>query len=128
MAEFKSLAAILHEPREEPPAISPFIAEIPPPPEPDDPLVALRLDDRFDRALLRLLREIATEVVGRELLLGPVETQAIVERLRARYGISDEIAVETSAQGGDMTIVCASGTIDASLGRRLAAAIDRTAT
>jgi hypothetical protein len=123
-SEFKSLRDILRESREahipQTPAISPLIPQTPAAPQAEyDRLAPARFAERLDRALERLLVEIAAEVVGRELLLAPVEIAAIVERLAERYGLSGDAAVY--AGDGDVTI----GEVDASLGRRIRAAIDR---
>ena len=130
--EFKSFGTILRELRElqeapaVPAAISPLIAEVQAP-QPSDPcrrerLVAARLAERVEVAVRALLREIAAEVLGRELLLAPVELDAIVARLRERY-LAHELAVETTPDG-DVLFTGAGGTIDASLGRRLEAALE----
>lgn len=127
-AEFKSLREIFREAREaHAPVISPLIAEPPPPeqqPAPEesdhrDRLFAAQLAERLDRALERLLEEIAAEVVGRELLLAPIDVETIVERLLQRYGIERD--APRLEHDGDISI----GTLDASLGRRVRAAIDR---
>ena len=131
MAEFKSFATIFRERARaaEPAPISPLIAEPPVPP----PALAARerlfpalLAERLDCAVQTLLREIAAEVVGRELLLAPVEIERIVARLRERYRLDDDCSVRASA-GGDVAFAWSEGEIDASLGRRVAAAIDRAA-
>lgn len=125
--EFKSLATILRELREvreapsPPAAISPLIAEIEAA-EPEDRFFAARLAERLETAVARLLHEIAAEVLGRELLLAPVEIDAIVTRLRDRY-LADDRVIEATPDG-DVVFSCAAGTIDASLGRRLEAAIE----
>lgn len=122
MSDFKSFGEILFQA----PPISPLIAEPAPPlPEPTvsgDPLCATRLAERLDCALARLLEEIAAEVLGRELALAPVEIDTIVARLRKRYGVLDGTIVTSH---GDITLVCDAGEIDASLGRRLRAALGR---
>lgn len=130
-AEFKSLFALLRE-SAAPPLISPLIAEPLPPLEPvlevddpqpaDDRLDAARIAERFEAALQRLLDEIALEVVGRELLLAPVDVERIVSRLKARYGFQDGTA---TGANGDIRIDCDGNEIDASLGRRLRTAIER---
>jgi hypothetical protein len=130
-AEFKNLFALLRE-SAAPPLISPLIAEPLPPPEPvldvddpqpaDDRLDSARTAERFEAALQCLLDEIALEVVGRELLLAPVDVERIVSRLKARYGFQDGTA---TGANGDIRIDCESNEIDASLGRRLRAAIER---
>lgn len=133
-AEFKSLRDILRESRVAPPAISPLIPEPLPiveAPEhrdedPDD-AIENRLDlvrclERFEGALRRLLDEIAAEVVGRELLLAPIDVARIVTRLKDRYGFGD---ARVTAAGEDVTLECEGTQIDASLGRRLRSAIER---
>ena len=122
--QFKSLREIFREAREAQappgPIISPLIADAPPPAEPAcDGLARARFADRLECALERLLHEIAAEVVGRELLLCPAEIGAIVERLVQRYGLHRETPVHV--HDADIAI----GDVDASLGRRIRAAIDR---
>ncbi|MGA3037374.1 MAG: hypothetical protein ABSE64_07780 [Vulcanimicrobiaceae bacterium] len=129
--EFKSLRDILRESREVEveiaPVISPLIAEPMPIEETheviaDDRMASVRVLDRFDGALRRLLEEIAAEVLGRELLLAPVDIERIALRLRERFGFHDGIV--TSAHG-DITIDLDGATVDASLGLRLRSAIER---
>jgi len=128
--EFKSLAEILHESRASTPLISPLIAEplaaveVPEVPEAPavDRLSEVRTLERFEGALRRLLGEIAAEVVGRELLLAPVDVDRIVTRLRARFGFAD---VSAECTDGDLAIAWDGTQIDASLGRRLHSAIER---
>ena len=100
---------------------------------------------RFFRAALRealndhvrmLVREIAVEVVSRELQLAPTDIAQIVERACARYaqplsirvhpseahevrGFDDVVSDESIRRGDVMLIVCG-GEVDASLGMRLA--------
>lgn len=90
--EFRSFAEILRSPpRIEPeaPAISPLISQPAPQSvrEDNEALESARREERFERALERLLEEIATEVVGRELLLSPVDIEAIVLGARVRAAI-----------------------------------------
>jgi len=128
--EFKTLAEILHESRAGAPLISPLIAEplaaveVPEVPEAPavDRLSEVRTLERFEGALRRLLGEIAAEVVGRELLLAPVDVDRIVTRLRARFGFAD---VSAECADGDLAIAWDGTQIDASLGRRLHSAIER---
>lgn len=131
-AEFKSFAELFRA-REEPPPpapvpdLPPISALIPQAPPPER-LVIARWEERLACALERLLAEIATEVVGRELLLAPVHVHGIVERLVQRLRFDGEIVIEE--RNGDIAILAAAGDtwIDASLGRRLQAAIDRALT
>jgi hypothetical protein len=130
-ADFKSLFAVLRESAAAP-LISPLIAEPLPPPEPvlevedpqptEDRLDSTRAAERFESSLQRLLDEIALEVVGREMLLAPIDVERIVTRLKARYGFQTGIA---TSKNGDIRIVCDGNEIDASLGRRLRAATER---
>ena len=120
-AEFKSFATLLRPQ----PAISPLIAE-PLPWSASDRLAPAHAAERFEQSLQVLLREIACEVLGRELLLAPVEIARIVERIRRRYPLQADGEAHVTP-GGDCTLICGDGTIDATLGRRLAAAIDRAA-
>jgi hypothetical protein len=131
-AEFKSFAEIFRE-REEPPQPpappeAPPISALIPQALPPERLAVARWEERLACALERLLAEIAIEVVGRELVLAPVEVHAIVERLVQRLRFDGDISVEE--RDGDIAILAADGRtwIDASLGRRLHAAIDRALT
>ena len=125
MAEFKSFASILRASGPESP-ISPLIAEV----ERHEPelwreerLFPALLEERLDRAVQVLLREIAAEVVARELLLGPADVAQIVRRLRERYCIDD--ATHARIDGNDVAFAMDGGEIDASLGVRVASAIER---
>jgi hypothetical protein len=130
--EFKSLAEILREARATSPVISPLIAEplpvveVPEATVDDDDfdvrLPQARTLERFEGALRRLLEEIAAEVVGRELLLAPIDVDRIVTRLKARFGFSDATLTCTN---GDVFVAWDGTEIDASLGRRLRSAIER---
>jgi flagellar biosynthesis/type III secretory pathway protein FliH len=115
-----------------------------PPDEFDDVLARVRLfraalDDAFEVTLGDLLREVALDVVGRELRLAPCEIARIVERARERYrideplgirvhpadvdrlpGVYRQIAVsDERLRSGDVMLQVRTGTIDASLGTRL---------
>ncbi len=113
---------------------------------PDDELIAdvcervrrfrAMLADALDRSLAELLREIAIEVVGRELLLSPSDLEAIVQRARERC---TEIPVavrvhpsqlrlcdfgvpalpDPSLRSDDVQIALRSGSIDARLDVRI---------
>lgn len=131
-AEFKSFAELFRaqEPPQQPvaapeaPPISALIPQAPPP----ERLAVARWEERLACAFERLLGEIAMEVVGRELALAPVEVHAIVERMVRRLRFEGDITVEE--RDGDIAILAADGAtwIDASIGRRLHAAIDRVLT
>jgi flagellar biosynthesis/type III secretory pathway protein FliH len=95
------------------------------------------LADALDRSFADLLRDIAAEVLGRELQCAPAELQAIVERALERA--ADELPVcvhvhpsqlallqldlpvvaDARLRCDDVRIDLRSGTIDASLGLRL---------
>ena len=136
-------------------------AEGPQPPEPPAhaPSGLERTNERWDvecdaalgearrfRAALRealeavradLLRDVAADVLGRELRLAPVELEAIVERACARYRIDEPLAVRVSPgegrslghrfhviedaglRAGDLQLEVRCGEIDARLGARL---------
>lgn len=102
------------------------------------------LDEALERAVATIAGDVAAEVVARELAVAPVDLRGIVERARLRYGIDDVIRVrvhpdETSAlaefeanvvadphlRRGDVEIDVRDGTIDATLGARLAAVLAR---
>jgi|HubBroStandDraft_4_1064222.scaffolds.fasta_scaffold115784_2 flagellar biosynthesis/type III secretory pathway protein FliH len=151
MAEFVTLDAWLRQPApsieidpsshdDEP------VADPPAAPEEEDAIadVASRarrframLTDALERSLADLLRDIAAEVIGRELQCAPAELQRIVERALARA--ADELPVSVHVHPlqlellrldlplvadarlhcDDVRIELRSGTIDASLGVRL---------
>lgn len=90
----------------------------------EERLERARFEDRLESALEKLLTEIAAEVTARELLLAPADVHALVTRLLERHGFDERARVIEAA--GDVTLVARDGHhIDASLGRRLRAAIDR---
>jgi len=84
----------------------------------------VRRAEAFEAALRDLLREIAAEVLGRELALAPCDVDAVVARLCRRYAL-DPSRVRVATSGGDVAIECDGGWIDASLGRRLEAVLER---
>ncbi len=96
------------------------------------------LADALDAAIGELAREIAIDIVGRELHCAPVELRAIVQQARKRYGFDEPIAIrahpddceqlrseaapvvaDARLRRGDVVIEVATGTIDATLGARL---------
>lgn len=100
------------------------------------------LADALDVAVDTLLRDIAADVLARELLLAPVEIARIVERARERFAPEEPLFVRVhpdEAQAlagmpvatrsderlrrGDVVIELRSGTIEMTLGTRLAALI-----
>lgn len=110
-AEFRSFSELFRAreapPQPAPPPEAPQISALIPHAPPPERLVVARWEERLACALERLLAEIATEVVGRELALAPVEVRAIVERQVRRFHSDGETWIDTS------------------LGSRLLAAIDR---
>ena len=51
------------------------------------------LADALDAAVSVLLRDIASEVIARELQLAPCDLQAVIERARERYSLEEPITV-----------------------------------
>jgi flagellar biosynthesis/type III secretory pathway protein FliH len=101
------------------------------------------LADAADAALDNLLRNIACDVLGRELALAPADVASIVAAALERYAADSPVRLrahpdETSALGGfnlaviadrglrrgDVAIDVRAGTIDASLGARLEHVLD----
>lgn len=114
--------------------------------QPDDELIAdvcervrrfrAMLADALDRSLGELLREIAIDVVGRELLLAPADLETIVRRARERcaeipvavrmhpsqqrlYDLGVPALPDPSLRSDDVQIELRSGSIDARLGVRI---------
>jgi flagellar biosynthesis/type III secretory pathway protein FliH len=95
------------------------------------------LADALDRSLVDLLREIAVEVVGRELACGPADLQSIVARALERAAPERPLAVyvhptqrdlvpfdlpviaDPQLRSDDVRIELHSGSIDARLGVRI---------
>ena len=96
------------------------------------------LADALDLALDDLLRDIAADVIGREMRLAPVELERIVQRALARAAAESPLAVrvhpddcesladcgmpivsDAEMRRGDAVIQVRFGTIDVSLGTRL---------
>jgi flagellar biosynthesis/type III secretory pathway protein FliH len=124
-------------------------ASIEPVPEPqslDDVVEALRearrfrarLADAFEAAAQRLLRELAADVLARELRLEPCEIDAIVRRIagtipvvRVRVAPSDAARVvelpvvgDDSLAPGDAIVELEGGMLDARLGVRLSVVLE----
>ena len=131
------------------------VPEVPPPataPPPEQRLAirAARLfraaiEDAVDGMCAELMREIAVDIVARELRLADVELAGIVRRLIAErfaeepvrirvapgdVGIRCELPViaDPTLAGGDAILECRSGSIDARLGLRLSALLDGLST
>jgi flagellar biosynthesis/type III secretory pathway protein FliH len=97
-------------------------------------LFRARLADALDEASARLLRELAADVVARELRLAPCDVARIVERVQrsgpvvaVRLNAEDAahvtqlpVIVDDALQPGDAVLEVAGGTVDARLGVRLA--------
>lgn len=102
------------------------------------------LADALDFALDELLRDVACDVLARELTIAPADVVAIAARALARYAAEspvrlrahpDEIAcltgmnvpvtADSELRRGDVAIDLRAGTIDASLGARLLCALER---
>jgi hypothetical protein len=97
-----------------------------------------RLADAFDDAAARLLRELATEVLVRELRLAPCDVEALVARVRERAPVvrvrvaPDELARvhgvpvvgDERLASGDAVVELAGGALDARLGVRLASVLE----
>lgn len=94
--------------------------------------------DALEMSVRGVVREIAVDIVARELRLAPSDISAIVARAIERYGIVEPFTVRTSPddaraiagryadvvadvnlRGGDVIIELLSGSIDATLGARL---------
>jgi hypothetical protein len=102
------------------------------------------LADALDAARDTLLHDVACDVLGRELRLAPADIAAIVTRALERYAndvpvrvrvhpsdvsfLADctvNVAADSKLRPGDVAIDVRAGTIDASLGARLACALAR---
>jgi hypothetical protein len=116
----------------------------------DARLFRARLADAFDDAATRLLRELASDVLARELRLAPCDLAELVRRARERLPVvrvrvaacdlaacdvvrvagmpsrdGDVAVVEDSAlAGGDAIVELAGGALDARLGVRLATVLE----
>ncbi|MHB8433493.1 MAG: FliH/SctL family protein [Candidatus Tyrphobacter sp.] len=119
-------------------------------PEPAQPQVARQalqearrfraaLADAFDAAREQLVRDLASDVLARELACTPADVRRIAQRTLARYagdeplhvcvhpgevallaGFDLPVVADARLRRGDVTLVLRHGTIDASLGVRLA--------
>ena len=137
---------VAHEPPD-------FVAHVPPDGVADSDIAAAvrearlfraRLADAFDDAAARLLRELAADVLARELRLAPCDLAAIVQRIaecapvvRVRAAACDvargvvlprgcdAVVVEDPALArGDAILELAGGALDARLGVRLALVLE----
>lgn len=142
--EFVSLGAYLHAPAFPPVTEKePREAEVPAERDPvlDDVASQMRrfraaLYDAFAAVRERMLRDIACEVVGRELQLAPAEVEAIALRacaqIEAPLGVrvhpldaaafeqwTCDLETDASLHRGDVVLRVRDGAIDAALGVRL---------
>ncbi len=103
------------------------------------------LADALAMCLEELLRDIAGDVLARELQLAPCDVRAIVERAVERYGIEPVcirvnpadahaldrmgaiVVADGQMRGGDVLLEMRHGSIDASLGVRLERVLARCA-
>ena len=97
-----------------------------------------RMLDAFDEATARLLRDLASEVLARELTVAPCDLATVIARVRERAPIvrvrvapSDAVALggvpvapDPSLAEGDAIVELAGGALDARLGVRLASVLD----
>jgi flagellar biosynthesis/type III secretory pathway protein FliH len=100
--------------------------------------------DAVDAAASDVMRDIASEVLARELALAPVELAGVTTKvlqqfaceeplhvvahrddLAALHGLGVPVRVGESLRRGDVTLVLRYGSIDASLGARLADVLAR---
>lgn len=101
------------------------------------------LADALDVALHDLLRDIAVDVVARELQLQPADVQAIARSARERFAAEEPLAIrvhpddydaltdadvavvaDARLRRGDVLLEVRSGTIDATVGARLESVLE----
>jgi hypothetical protein len=104
----------------------------------DARLFRARLADALDDAVARLVREIATDVLARELRLAPCEIAVLVRRVlerapvvRVRVAPADltlvpgvPVLADPDLSAGDAVLELGRGELDARLGVRLAAVLE----
>jgi hypothetical protein len=104
----------------------------------DARLFRARLADAFDDAVARLVRELAADVLARELRLAPVEIATLVRRvlerapvIRVRVAPADAgfvrgvpVLADPALAPGDAIVELGRGELDARLGVRLAAVLE----
>lgn len=109
-------------------------------------LFRARVSEGVDAAVEALVQDIAADVLGRELLLAPANVTAIVERSLQRYFAEEPLRVrvhpseaaslscsipaigDERLRPGDAIVELKCGSVDATLGVRLAQILRRTAT
>lgn len=101
-------------------------------------LFRARLADAFDAAAHRMLRDLATDVLARELRLAPCDITALLRRIvaaapavRVRVAACDLASVhgvpavaDPALAAGDVVVEVAGGVVDARLGVRLATVLE----
>ena len=104
----------------------------------DARLFRARLADAFDDAVSRLVRDLACEVLARELLLAPCDLAALVRRagerapvVRVRVSPCDvaafggiPVVADSALERGDAIVELSGGALDARLGVRLATVLE----
>lgn len=146
--QFRSLASTLlaaREPSHEEPALE-IVEEMIPQDDAGDAdvlrevrLFYAHVIEAVEAAVETLLEDIAADVLGRELLLGPVDIEAIVDRALQRFASEEPLRVRVHPEDrsrvrcgipvvadeglrpGDAIVELRRGSIDASFGARLAA-------
>lgn len=153
-AEFVSLADLLRAPRTDAASAAPDAVSAPPVDDVDAPAACetvdavreakrfrARLADAFDAAAARLLRDLAGDVLARELRLAPCDLSALVARVRARAPVvrvrvapEDDsrvrdvpVVVDETLRAGDAILEVTGGGIDARLGVRLGIVLEGVA-
>ena len=158
MGEFVSLADVLRPPAPTATAAPEAVVEPAVAPRVDEPEPAIdaasnadldsalrearlfraRLADAFDEARSRLVRELAAEVLVRELRLAPCDLDALAQRVlagapvvRIRVAPCDVDAIrgvplvaDAGLSAGDAIVELAGGALDARLGVRLAVVLE----
>jgi flagellar biosynthesis/type III secretory pathway protein FliH len=158
--EFIALADVLRGIGAQPPAEAPACTELVVTPSPHDSAtdvardaaaaeeIALslraarhfraRLADAFDDAAQRLVRDLAADVLARELRLAPCDLARIVQRVvagapavRVRVAPADvcrvtgiAVVADPALSAGDAIVEVSGGALDARLGVRLAAVLE----
>jgi hypothetical protein len=79
-------------------------------------LLTLAAREAFSHAAARLLGELASEVLARELLLAPADIIALVERALAAFAQHAPVAIAVSAQDAERVRAAVPVRIDSGLG------------
>lgn len=104
----------------------------------DARLFRARLADAFDDVSAKLVRELAADVLMRELRLAPCDLAALVQRVRERAPIvrvrvaaadvdsvrGVPVVIDPALEAGDAIVELAGGAVDARLGVRLAGVLE----